>query len=276
MKKMNEINKNTSPPTIDSNQNNLNDTRSESTMNMSQNEIINLKNKEQNKPHANRAQTPSTIRKTKKIIKKDKDNSAKSLSFLKTNLKKSREKLRFTRIKIIPVRYISQLKKKNNTKFMQTKKNQNKINSETKKIRSKSFKARFSSLYSSFNKIFMDFNPVTAIIYNIPKNLKIDFVYQKISSRVGGEFIYFKYNKKNGHLYIKFRNIFYYNYYYFYMKGRHFLPNCKELKMTKIEEANEMWKALKEEEILMTFEQENNNNNFYDFISKNFKSIPLK
>ena len=60
------------------------------------------------------------------------------------------------------------------------------------------------------------------------------------------------------------------------MKGRHFLQNCKELKMTKIEEANEMWKALKEEEILMTFEQENNNNNFYDFISKNFKSIPLK
>ena len=273
---MNVINKNASPAAIDYNQNKLNDTRSESTLNMSQNEIINSKIKEQIKPHVNRAQTPSTIHKTKKIIKKDKNNSTRSLSFLKTTLKKSREKLRFTRIKIIPLRYFSQLKKKDNIKFIQTKKNQNKRNSETKKIRSKSFKTRFSSLYSSFNKIFMNFNPVTAIIFNIPKNQKIDFVYKKISSRIGGEFIYFKYNKKNGNLYIKFRNIFYYNYYYIYMKDRPFLPNCKELKMTKIEETNEMWRVLKEEEIIMTFEQENNNNYFYDYICKNFKSFPLE
>ena len=257
---------------------NLNDNKSESTLNMSQNEIKDVTDKILNKAYTNRTRAFSFSYKKNKIIKKyvkNGDNFTRSKSFLKTNLKRTRENLRFKKLKKTFLRHNSYLKELNNPKVLKTKKTNN--TTRPKKTRSKSLKTSFSSLYSSFNKIFVEFIPVTALILNIPKNQKIEMVYEKINCKIYKEFIHFKYNKIKGHVYIKFRNIFYYNYYYCLFKGRSFFPNSNTLKMIKIEEKNGMWDVdpLKEEEKKMTLEQKDDF--FYkSYICRNFKSISYK
>ena len=257
---------------------NLNDNKSESTLNMSQNEIKDVTDKILNKAYTNRARASSFSYKKNKTIKKavkNGDNFTRPKSFLKTNLKRTRENLRFKKLKKTFLRHNSYLKELNNTKFLKTKKTNN--TTRPKKTRPKSLKTSFSSLYSSFNKIFVEFIPVTALILNIPKNQKIEMVYEKINCKIYKEFIHFKYNKIKGHVYIKFRNIFYYNYYYCLFKGRRFFPNSNTLKMIKIEEKNGMWDVdpLKEEEKKMTLEQKDDF--FYkSYICRNFKSISYK
>lgn len=257
---------------------NLNDNKSESTLSMSQNEIKDVTDKILNKAYTNRARASSFSYKKNKTIKKtikNGDNFTRSKSFLKTNLKRTRENLRFKKLKKTFLRHNSYLKELNNPKFLKTKKTNN--TTRPKKNRTKSLKTSFSSLYSSFNKIFVEFIPVTALVLNIPKNQKIEMVYEKINCKIYKEFIHFKYNKIKGHLYIKFSNIFYYNYYYCLFKGRNFFPNLNTLKMIKIEEKNGMWDVdpLKEEEKKMTLEQ--NDDFFYkSYICRNFKSISYK
>ena len=130
------------------------------------------------------------------------------------------------------------------------------LKSAKERKRSKSFKTGFSGLY--FNNIFLEILPLTAIIFHIPKNQKINLIFDKLCARIDNrEFIRFKYNKKNGVVYIKFRNIFYYNYYFNYYKNRTFFKNTPILQMTKIEENKGMWAVnpFEEEEKKLNFNE---------------------
>lgn len=146
---------------------------------------------------------------------------------------------------------------------------------KNEKKRSQSFKTGFPSFYY-FNNIALEFIPLTAIIFNIPKNLKIKIVFKKLCARIDKrEFIRFKYNKKTGIVYIKFRNIFYYNYYFYYFKNRNFFKNTPPIQMIKTEEINGMWAVnpLEEEEISMKFnELSDKDYNFYNnYLALNYK-----
>ena len=160
-------------------------------------------------------------------------------------------------------------------KIKETEKIKNNIPNSIK--RAKSIKYKLSNLYSSFNNILLEYIPVTGKVFNIPKNLNLDKIFNKINLRIDEKtFICLKYNKKTGDLFIKFRNKYYFNYYYYYFKNKIFFHQNKPLKMIKIEETNGLWDINPKEEELKKLIINNNENqySFYKYyISIQFRRI---
>lgn len=142
--------------------------------------------------------------------------------------------------------------------------------------RSKSIKHKFSNLYNSFNKILSEFIPVTAKVVGIPKNQNLDLIIKKINVNIDNKtFICLKYNKKNGILYIKFRNKYYFNYYYTYFKNKSYYNDSPKLKMIKIEETKGLWEINDKNEQFkkIIINNDNEDNYFYHYILSNFSEF---
>ena len=236
------------------NQYNSNDTNIESSLDSSQ---IDLKETTSQKLHKNykyRIRTPPCIHNVKNKSKQNPKSSGRSKSSLKSKVKKLTKKLGLIKSPKV-VRPKSALKKAKKMLNKAEKKEQAK--EQLNKKRSKSVLVRFSDSYSAFNKIILEFIPVTVLVFGVPKNQKIDEIIERIDAHIDNRtFIRFKYNKKNGYLYIKFRNNFYYKFYCYYFKGKHYFKGTPSIKMIKIEEENGMW------DINPKFEEEKDMTNF--------------
>lgn len=131
-----------------------------------------------------------------------------------------------------------------------------------KNNRSKSLSTKLHPSNLSFKSILDEFIPVVAKALNFPKNGKLKDIFKRININIDNRtFIRIKYIKKTGVLLIKFRNIFYYNYYYSLFKDRKIYKNLPNIKMYKIEEDILLWQKNSEEED-MTFSHINEGNNF--------------
>ena len=261
---MNEKKNNNSSNLNYNKQYNSNDSKTESTLNLSQIDLKKITTKKLNKIYKNRIRTPC-----RKYFFKNKSEQNlilfdRSKSSLKSNLKKIKTK--FSLIKLIKCHRPKSCSKGSKINFNIREKKE-KPNNELKKIRSKSLLVRFSGLYSSFNNIILEYLPVTAKVLNIPKNQKIDKIIEKMDAHIDNRtFIRFKYNKKNGNLFIKFRNIFYFKFYCYYFKGKHYFKASPIIKMIKFEEENGMWdiNPKNEEAKKMTNFAGHQNHFFYD------------
>ena len=240
-----------------------NDSKTETSLNSSQIDLKEITSKKLNKSYKNRNRTPTCKHYFENKSKKNPYSSNRSKSSLKSNLRKLKKK--FCVIKSnLALR--SKSCKEAKKIFNRTGKKGKPITA-SKKNRSKSLLVRFSGLYSSFNKIMLEFLPVTAKVFNIPKNQKIDEIIEKIDAHIDNRtFIRFKYNKKNGDLFIKFRNIFYFKFYCYYFKGKHYFKASPIIKMIKFEEENGMWdiNPKNEEAKKMTNFAGHQNHFFYD------------
>lgn len=220
------------------NQYNSNDTKTESSLNLSQIDLKDISSKKLKKIYKNRIRTPPCMHNLNKKSKRNPNSSGRSKSSLNSNVKKLKKKLNL--IKSIKTQRPKSCLKEAKKRFNQNEK-QEKTN-ELKKNRSKSLLVRFTGLYSSFNKILLEFIPVTVKVLNIPKNQKIDEIIEKIDAHIDNRtFLRFKYNKKNGDLFIKFRNNFYFKFYCYYFKEKHYFRHTPSIKMNKIEEKKGMW-----------------------------------
>lgn len=271
---MNEIKNNISFNLNYINQYNSNETKTESSLDLSQNDLKGLTKKKLNKSNKNRNRTPPCMHYFKNKSKHNPNSLVRPKSSLKSNIKKLKKK--FSLIKSNKTLRPKSCSKQSKKIFNKTEKKENVING-TKKYRAKSLLVRFSDLYSSFNKIILEFIPVTAKVYSIPKKQKIDNIIEKIDAHIDNRtFIRFKYNKKNGNLFIKFRNIFYFKFYCFYFKGKHYLKNTPLIEMIKIEEENGMWEINPkiEEEKKMTNFSGLQDNFFYNYFKfKKYREI---
>ena len=255
------------------NQYNSNDTKAESSLDLSHINYKEITITKQHKKCQNRIRTPPRMHTARNKSKQNPKVSGRSKSSLKSNVKKLTKKLGLIKSFKI-VRPKSPLKKSTNILNKKEKKEQ--ANNQLNKKRSKSLIVRFSDLYSSFNKIIKEF-PITAIVYGIPKNQKIDEIIKRIDAHIDNRtFIRFKYNKKNGNLYIKFRNIFYFRFYCCYFKGKQYFNGTPSIKMIKIEEKNGMWEInpkFEEEKEMANFNGHQDNffykNYIYEFVKKN-------
>ena len=255
---------------------NSNDTNSESILNINQINEKMVLNKKPNINYRNKNRTPFCIHDpNKKQNKKSSNVRPKSLLIKeKTKIKK----LYFLNKNntFISKRNKSCSKlKKNMPKIKETEKINNNFHNSIK--RAKSIKYKLSNLYSSFNNILLEYIPVTGKVFNIPKKLNLDKIFNKINLRIDEKtFICLKYNKKTGDLFIKFRNKYYFNYYYYYFKNKIFFHQNKPLKMIKIEETNGLWDINPKEEELKKLDINNDENkySFYKYyISIQFRRI---
>ena len=129
--------------------------------------------------------------------------------------------------------------------------------------------------YLSFKNILDEFTPVIGKISNLPKNKKLYKIFRKINARIDNRtFLRIKYNKRTGILFIKFRNKYYYNYYYSLLNGRQFNEGLPNVEISKIEEDNFLWIKKADEEDKVFYDKKVENNLFYkDYISSSFRNI---
>lgn len=226
-----------------------------------------------NEIYRNRNRTAICKHIPSKNFRLSKGPSARPKSLLKKKTTKYNRKFNLLKIKL-RFRNKSSLKK---LKILETeKKNTKCINICRINKRAKSIKPSFSSLYTSFNRIFTENTPVTVKVINILKNQKLADIFRKINANIDNKtFIILKYIKNKGDLYIKFRNIYYYNYYYSYFKGKVFFGN-KILQMIKIEENHNLWTVNSDKEEIFIPKIINGDDFFYQsYIRQNFKRIFL-
>lgn len=257
-------------------QNNSNDTSFESKLNSSQISGNSPSNKTLNKDSKYRNMTPTCSHAKNMKAEKQKNYSTRSNSLLlKNHLHKNINK----NVKLNLSKITLTCKRDNScSKFGQDWKKEIKVqvNCHNSAKRSKTIKPKFSNLFHSFNKILSEIIPVTAKVAGIPKNQNLDLIYQKINVNIDNKtFIFLKYNKKNGNLFIKFRNKYYFNYYYSYFKNRSYFYGLPKIKMTRIEETRGLWDINNKNEQLKELTINNNDvdNSFYHYIRSNFSEL---
>ncbi len=166
------------------------------------------------------------------------------------------------------------LKEANGKRFF--KKESESINSQSN-ICKNDRKRRSNSVRSiSLNMFFLIQNliPITAKVINLPKNLNLKKIYNRINARIDDRtFLRLKYNKKLGILYIKFRNEIYYNFYSCLFKDRSYFRIGKYLEMKIIKENESLW-TQNSDEFILNFHFENSNPKdfiYKSYIEKNFR-----
>jgi hypothetical protein len=166
------------------------------------------------------------------------------------------------------------LKEANGKRFLETEVEP--INSHSN-ISKNGRKRRSNSVGSiAFNMFILIQNilPIVGKVINLPKNSSLKEIINRIDARIDDRtFLKLKYNKRLGLLYIKFRNEIYYNYYSCLFNGRSYFRNGEYLKITEIQENENLWTQNQDEELLNFYFNNNKPEGFiYKFyIKKNFR-----
>lgn len=168
----------------------------------------------------------------------------------------------------------SQPKKTNSIKLNRP---ENTLNFFSNFWKSKTFEPKSSNLY--YQNILIENVPVTAKVTNIPKNDKLSKILKKINFNIDKQtFLRIKYNRIKGVLYIKFRNIIYYNYYYLNLNKKHYYKGLPCVNITKVKNNINIWDIdpqSEEEKIFKIKCKKKKNNFFYSLIYDEYKDYNL-
>ena len=147
--------------------------------------------------------------------------------------------------------------------------------------RSKSMDFDLTVLNKSFENLLAEYIPVTAILINAPKNYDLNKIYKKINQKIDGRtFLRLKYDKKEGILFIKFRNKYYYNYYFSYLNRKAMFEGLPFVEFFQVEDNLNLWNLnpkFEEEKIfILSDESKKQDYDFYkNYIYKEFKKLPI-
>ena len=147
--------------------------------------------------------------------------------------------------------------------------------------RSKSMDFDLTVLNKSFENLFAEYIPVTAILINAPKNYDLNKIYKKINQKIDNQtFLRLKYDKKEGILFIKFRNKYYYNYYFSYLNRKAIFEGLPFVEFLQVEDNLNLWSLnpkFEEEKIfILSDESKKQDYDFYkNYIYKEFKKLPI-
>ena len=143
-----------------------------------------------------------------------------------------------------------------------------------KYLKSKTINYDSSAVKASFDNILVEYIPVNGMLINVPKNYNFQKIINKINVNCDARtFLCIKYNRKEGKLYIKFRNIYFYNYYYYYLHNRPFINGQPEMKLCKVENNINIWDINPKYEEIKYFKivKENYSYDFYNNYIKELK-----
>ncbi len=158
---------------------------------------------------------------------------------------------------------------------------QDKNSSKKNFNRSKSMDFDLTVLNKSFENLLAEYIPVTAILINAPKNYDLNKIYKKINQKIDNQtFLRLKYDKKEGILFIKFRNKYYYNYYFSYLNRKAMFEGLPFVEFFQVEDNLNLWNLnpkFEEEKIfILSDESKKQDYDFYkNYIYKEFKKLPI-
>ena len=151
----------------------------------------------------------------------------------------------------------------------------NSNNSKYEFYKSKTMNYDPSDAKTFFDNILIDYIPVDAMLINVPKNYDFEKIINKINANCDPRtFLCIKYNRREGVLYIKFRNIYFYNYYYYYLHNRSFDNNRQQkMELHTVENNINIWNINTKYEDIKIFKiaKENSSYDFYNNYIKKLK-----
>ena len=147
--------------------------------------------------------------------------------------------------------------------------------------RSKSMDFDLSVLNKSFENLLAEYIPVTAILINVPKNYDLKKIFKKINQKIDNQtFLRLKYDKKEGVLFIKFRNKYYYNFYFSFLNRKVFFGDLPFMELFPVEDNLDLWilnpKFEEEKIFILSNESKKQDYDFYkNYIYKEYKKLPI-